>query len=134
MELVYIALGLCILITIMMLYSSMKPLKRCDMRRQVDLYYNTPQLKVLDDSRYGGLNDIVASERELPLLQFNTNQQAARWAGSIESQHDNDDSNTRWYTNTDIEVEPMGIQHGLKTINYLKNKAGRSVGTPVYKI
>ena len=132
-ELICIGLGVAILIVIMVLFGSVKSAVRRTSNNTYDtgVYYGGPYSNMMRESRYGGLNDIVTLERELPLHQYTTNQQAARWAGGIESQNDNDDSNTRWFTNTDITVEPMDLHRELKTIEHLKMKNVDSSGPAI---
>ena len=51
-----------------------------------DLYYDLPELTVITDNK--DLNYInKETHRYQPILQVNSNQQASRWAGSIESSH-----------------------------------------------
>ena len=51
-----------------------------------DLYYDLPELNVITDNK-----DLSYINKEphkyQPILQVNSNQQASRWAGSIESRH-----------------------------------------------
>lgn len=134
-EIAYIGLGLAILIVIMLLLGSVKSASGCSANNKytTDVYYRAPYSNIMHESRYGGLNDIVTLERELPLQQYTTNQQAVRWAGGLESQNDNDESNTRWFTNTDITVEPMDLHRELKTIEHLKMKDAASDPVTIYR-
>lgn len=49
-----------------------------------DEYYDIPKLNILTDNK--DINNIINEPRCKPILQKESNQQASRWAGSIDSQ------------------------------------------------
>ena len=104
-----ILLGLIVMIIIMVVYNNYRTSKKCNEKtRYFDNYYDVPQLNALleDPDMY---NKQVVNIRLQPRLMDDTNSQASRWAGSMESQPETDDCH-RNYTNTDRESETT---HGL---------------------
>lgn len=104
-----ILLGLIIMIIIMIVYTRYQTSQKYTVRtRYFDNYYDVPQLNTLleDPDIY---NKQVVNIRLQPRLMDETNSQASRWAGSMESQPETDDCQ-RHYTNTDRESETT---HGL---------------------
>lgn len=128
MEELSIVLGLIILITVVIMYSRSQATKPCESRVQYfdEMYYQMPKLHTVP-MQSTGLNDKITVARELPLQQHETNQQASRWSGSVESQPENDSCNTRQTTNTDIAVEPLTLQHALNANKYLRKQASISL-------
>lgn len=131
MEEVSIVLGLIILVTIVIMFSRPQAIQPCDkyVRYFDKTYYNLPELYAVSEQCVG-LNDRTTSIRKPPVFQAETNPQVSRWVGGQESQPENDASNTRRSTNTDIAVEPMQLQSSLKNIHKLKsifkNRLGRA--------
>ena len=102
-------LGLIIVITMIVFYNMRKNSQKYTKKtRYFDNYYDVPQLNALleDPDMY---NKQVVNIRLQPRLMDETNSQASRWAGSMESQPETDDCQ-RHYTNTDRESDTT---HGL---------------------
>lgn len=70
-----------------------------------DDYYDMPKLNIINDTK--DFSRVSNETRYQPIIQKESNQQASRWAGSIESQHINNNSNI--YDNTDTKILQSGF-------------------------
>jgi hypothetical protein len=114
------------------MYSRSQATKSCDQQvRYFDkMYYDLPKLHAVSNRSFSqGLNDRTTVCRNAPVLQAETNQQASRWLGSQDSQPANDASNTRRATNTDVAVEPVQLQSGIKNTHKLKTTFKNRLGS-----
>jgi hypothetical protein len=121
-----IVIGLIIIIVMMVIYSRSKTLKPCDeyITYFDKMYYNIPQINTIDN-RYDSLNDDYTPMRIPPATSDDSNAQASRWAGSIDSQPGYNINNIKQNYNMDVSVEPRTLQSSIKSRQYLsdlKNK------------
>jgi hypothetical protein len=126
---------LLILIAILILVRRPKVYKPRKQRVQQPTpdFYRVPKLNTLPQFYSGvGLNDMETSKRDTPYQQDETNQQASRWAGSIESQSMNNDSDQRVLTNMDVVTDPSTLQSGLKNGNNINTVFGNRLGWATY--
>ena len=109
MEELAILFGLIIVITILLTYNRRRNAKCTKKMIYFDDYYDVPVLNAAEPDPDLSNKQVVNIKMQ-PRLMDETNSQASRWAGSVDSQPAAEDGH-RQYTNTDCESE---TNHGMK--------------------